>query len=156
MPSPAIVWYVRVLGALLLLQGGFGAVLKAVQGRADDLPHNGLHVVSGALGLALAAGARAGTRAHAFALRFGAFYFLLGAVGWVWTNPLGVLPLGPADHVFHLVIGGVTLAVALARRPLAVQRRDGAGRARARTRSFPSPGRSTWNASATRRKRPEA
>ena len=105
--------YVRGLGTLLALQGVGGAMLKLAQGRGDDLAHNGLHLLSGLLGLALASGARPRAGARHFALGFGLCYLGLGALAWIRPNPFGVLPLGPGDHLFHLTIGALTLAVGL-------------------------------------------
>jgi hypothetical protein len=74
-------------------------------GRTDDLVHDGVHLIPGALGVALPlSGVAVGARL--FALRF-------GSLGWFWSNRLGVLPLGPADHAFHLVIGSLTLRIGL-------------------------------------------
>lgn len=102
-------WYVRGLTALLVLQALTGTAAKLAQGRSDDLVHNALHLLSGLLGLALASGPRASGRAGRFALGFGLCYIGLGALGWAWPNPLGLLPLGTADHLFHLIVGALTL-----------------------------------------------
>ena len=110
MAGRVTLWYVRGLCALLVLQALLGTAGKLAQGRSDDLVHNGLHLLSGLPGLVLARGPRAKARAGRFALAFGLFYAGLGALGWVWPNPLGLLPLGPADHLFHLVVGTLTLA----------------------------------------------
>ena len=112
--------YVRALGLALVLQGVGGAVLKLLGGRSDDLAHNALHLVSGLLALV--------APPQAFALAFGVFYLALGGVGWVWSNPFGVLPLGPGDHLFHLAVGGLTLAVGT----LTFRRGGSRGRGKAR------------------------
>ena len=44
-----------------------GTAGKLAQGRSDDLAHNGLHLLLGLLGLALARGPRAPARAGRFA-----------------------------------------------------------------------------------------
>ena len=111
MAGRVTLWYVRGLCALLVLQALLGTAGKLAQGRGDDLVHNGLHLLSGLLGLVLVRGPRAQVRAARFALGFGLGYAGLGALGWVWPNPLGLLPLGPADHLFHLVVGTLTLGM---------------------------------------------
>ena len=113
--GPFVRRYVRVLGILLVLQAVGGAVFKLLQERSDDLPHTGLHLVSG--GLALAAGSRRSGRpaARAFALGFGVLYLALGALGHLQAPVVEALHLELADHVFHLAVGGMTLGVALKR-----------------------------------------
>ncbi len=108
-----VLWYVRALGLALVLQGGLGAVLKLFQGRGDDLAHNALHLIWGLAGLVAASGGWARAGARWFAVTFGLFYLGLGTLGWFWPNPLGILPLAAGDHVFHLIVGAVTLAVGL-------------------------------------------
>ena len=135
MAGRVTLWYVRGLCALLVLQALLGTAGKLAQGRGDDLVHNGLHLVSGLLGLAMVRGARAPEGARRFALGFGLFYAGLGAVGWVWSNPLGLLPLGPADHLFHLAVGGLTLGVGA----LAATGHKAAAAREARRRAEPSP-----------------
>lgn len=55
--------------------------------------------------------ARRGRRAG---LRPRPCHLALGLAGWVWTKSFGVLLLGPADHVFHVAVGGLVLAAGLA------------------------------------------
>ena len=112
--SPRIaLWHVRVVSGFLVAQGLAGAVLKMMEGRQDDIPHNLVHVLSGLLGLwAVRTSPGASVR---FARWFGAGYLLLALAGW--ATPDGVisaaLQLQLADQVFHTVVGAVTLAVGL-------------------------------------------
>ena len=106
--------YVRALGLLLVVQGLGGAVAKLSGGDAADVAHSGVHLLSGVVGLAMATGPGAHERARRFARGFGVFYLALGLVGPAWRNPFGVMPLGPADHLFHLIIAALTLVVGAA------------------------------------------
>lgn len=107
--------YVRGLGILLVLQALGGAVFKLLQEGSDDLPHTGLHLASGVLALAASSRRSGRPAARAFALGFGVLYLALGALGHLRAPVVEALHLELADHVFHLVVGGMTLAVGLKR-----------------------------------------
>lgn len=107
--------YVRVLGILLVLQALGGAVFKILQDRVDDLPHAGVHLLSGVLALAASSLRSSSSPARAFALGFGVLYLSLGVLGYLQAPAVGVLHLEIADHVFHIAVGTVTLAVGLQR-----------------------------------------
>ncbi|MFZ5814803.1 MAG: DUF4383 domain-containing protein [Bacillota bacterium] len=111
--GPVIRWYVRLLSAALLLQGLAGGLLKWYEGRQDDLVHNLLHLLSGLWGLAAAGRSGSAEGARRFAWGFGLFYIALAVIGWLSPAPLSLLPLGPADHLFHLIVGGVTLVTSV-------------------------------------------
>ncbi len=111
----------RVVGVLFVAAG----VLTAVFGEPADQHHNLLHLATGLV--ALVAGV-SGDRsaARTFCVAFGASYLAFGALGYLLGDPqadhlwnVGLLPLAAAEHVFHLVVGGVVLAAGLftARRP---------------------------------------
>jgi|SRR5687768_10474759 len=129
-----------IMGAVFLLLGLAGFVLPNLLGTHLSLAHNIIHLVSGAASLYFGL---KGTVAAAklFSYLFGAFYLLLGVVGY-WlgmtsTTELpahvaggynehmfrlipGVLELGSMDHLVHVVIGAVyLLGAALTRGDLA-------------------------------------
>lgn len=84
----------------------------------DDWAHSLLHV-----GSAVAAGyagwaARSARPAVLFTTVLAAIYVALGVVGWfidgLLNTPVAV-PLGPADNLFHLVVGGAAFITLLTR-----------------------------------------
>jgi hypothetical protein len=122
-----------IMGIVFLLLGLSGFVLPNLLGTHLSWVHNLIHLASGAVSLYL--GLR-GTLAAAklFCYGFGAFYLLLGVVGY-WlgmtsTTDLpahvaqgynehmfrlipGYLELGSMDHLVHVVIGAVYLIGAI-------------------------------------------
>jgi hypothetical protein len=110
----APVWYTLVSGGFLLLQGtstllfrlvpALDRAFPALLGTTHMIPvHSGLHIVTGALAIAVISWGRRGGPWW-FALGFGAFYTLLGLTGAITRSPLG-LGLQPFDHPFHLLAG---------------------------------------------------
>jgi len=91
-----------------------GAVffLRAVAA-GEDHAHPLLHLVSGGLGLTLAGLPAVLVR---YGLGFGVAYALLGVAGALGLVRLPWLPLGPADHTFHLLLGVAVAAAALVAR----------------------------------------
>jgi hypothetical protein len=116
--------YVRALGILLVLQALGGAFFKVLQERVDDLPHAGLHLLSGVVALGASSLRPSSSAARAFAVGFGLLYLSLGVLGHLQAPAVGALHLEIADHVFHIAVGTVTLAVGL-QRPGAATRRRG-------------------------------
>jgi hypothetical protein len=106
-----VVWlYCVTLGAGLLVEGGVLLALQAFNLYAGDVRHNALHAGWGILILYLVISDRSARRAALTALVFGVVYTALAVVGVLTTNPLG-LQLGPAENVFHFVVGPVALAL---------------------------------------------
>jgi hypothetical protein len=116
-----------ILGIGFLLVGIAGFVVPNLLGAHLSVTHNVIHVVSGAvaLWLGLKGTARA---AKTFCLVFGTVYLLLGVAGFVAghdtqpstgiphamdTRILKVIPgqfeVGTADHVIHVLLGGLFL-----------------------------------------------
>ncbi len=103
--------YVRVLGAFLVLQALGGATVKLVLGRADDLSHAGLHLLSGVVALWASSPRRKSSAPRCFAVCFGVLYLTLGVLGQLEASAVAALHLEVADHVFHVLVGAVTFAV---------------------------------------------
>jgi hypothetical protein len=112
--SAAPVWYARIVGGFLLLQGVVTGLFllvdpvdeafPAVLGTTRMVPqHSALHVVTGLLALALLRWGNA-RALWWFAAGFGCFYTALALSGLVTGHHLG-LELQPFDHPFHLVVG---------------------------------------------------
>ncbi len=100
-----------LLGVLVLLaaQGAFSLANRIVAGQ-DDIAHPLIHLASGSVGLLLAHSPRSLAR---FMLGFGATYLLAFGVGGA-TGVLDVswLPLGTADHIFHVAVVAAALLAA--------------------------------------------
>ena len=105
--------YLRLLSAFLVLQGAAGGLVKLAGGRSDDLAHSLLHLATGLVGWAMAR-EPGGLRAPVFGLAFGTFYLALALLGWLWPSAVRALHLRAADHLFHLVVGAVTLTAGAA------------------------------------------
>lgn len=66
--------------------------------------HNVVHTLFGVWGLLAA---RSASGATAYCKIGGAVYLLLGVLGFVVENPLGIVPLGGNDRWLHLGLGAV-------------------------------------------------
>jgi hypothetical protein len=104
----------RFFGDLFLLTG----VLVIVGGAHVDKYHNLMHMAWGALALGISfVGSTASRR---FSIASGAFYLALAFLGFAIGNPsmnrawhFGPMLLNTGDHIFHLVVGFIFLAVGL-------------------------------------------
>lgn len=117
--------YTGFAGIFLLLQGAstlgfrlyppldqaFPALLAITQMAP---PHSILHIVTGLVALAVLF--RGGKRgAFWFAAGFGMLYIGLSLTGMVFGQPSG-LAMQPFDHPFHVLLGGLGIAAAIADR----------------------------------------
>jgi hypothetical protein len=75
-----------------------------------NVTHNLLHLGFGIWGLAAS---RLSNTSMLFVLASGAIYFVLAGLGMVYSNPLGVVPIGGWDVVLHLVIAALLVSFAL-------------------------------------------
>ena len=118
-----------ILGALFILLGLLGFAAPGLGGFHLSLPHNLIHLISGAVALYLGLkGTLAGARL--FCIVFGIVYLLLGAAGYLAgadrqhtvagvthtgtdSNLLQVLPgsleLASMDHGLHILLGIIFL-----------------------------------------------
>jgi hypothetical protein len=116
--------YALIFGAVLLVVGILGFFADATFSAGSNVEgsnfiifevnawHNIVHIVSGALGLALM-GTAAGARA--FALGFGIVYLAVTVWGFITGDSvIGLLPVNLADNFLHLVIALVGIAAGLA------------------------------------------
>jgi hypothetical protein len=120
--TPSLRPYIALLGATLLVQGllswaldwsgGAGSALPARFANSDPR-HAAIHVVWGALMLVMVV-RRTDEHGYArLAFAFGVFYTALAALGLAVHHPFG-LRLDAGENAFHLIVGPVTLALALA------------------------------------------
>jgi hypothetical protein len=115
------------IGGIVLIGAGLlGFLVPGFMGMHLTAAHNLVHLVSGAVALYFGLKGTL-TAARTFCIAFGALYGLLGLAGFVaggadhtLTLIPGQLVLGTMDHVVHLIVGAVFLAVAFAQRSAAV------------------------------------
>jgi hypothetical protein len=106
-------WFCLLGGGVLLLRGIVGFVALDT---SFDTPgegwHHLIHLVSGALLIALSRGADV---ARASAIGFGIFYTGLAVIGIAdGEEVLGLIEADAADKLFHAVLGLASLAAGLA------------------------------------------
>ena len=100
----------KILGVVFVLVGIVGFAKMNLLGAHLNLPHNLVHIVSGAIALYFGF-AGSPNAARGFCLLFGIVYLLLGIVGWfvgsgeIHMLELGPLMLGTVDHVIHIALG---------------------------------------------------
>jgi hypothetical protein len=119
--TPTLRPYIAILGAALLGQGLVSWALDWSGHASNQLPnrfansdprHAAIHVAWGAVMLVLAARGMDERGYALLALAFGVFYTGLAVLGVVVHHPLG-LRLDRGENVFHLIVGPITLALAL-------------------------------------------
>jgi hypothetical protein len=119
--------YALLFGAVLLLVGILGFVADSSFGTGSDVNgsdfvvfevngwHNIVHILSGALGLALW---RTPAGARSYALGFGVVYLAVTVWGFVTGDQvLWLIPVDTADNFLHLVISLTGIAAGLASAP---------------------------------------
>jgi hypothetical protein len=126
--------YAGVLGATLVLVGILGFLVEPSFGVGDGAQrgtlilfdingwHNVVHVLSGAVGLAMAGTA---ARARLYSIGYGVVYVLVTILGFVVGDGglvLSLIPINTADNLLHLVIALSGIAIGLAS-PAGVTRR---------------------------------
>jgi hypothetical protein len=119
--TPTLRPYVALLGGTLLAQGLLSWALDWTGNASDQLPqrfansdprHALIHVAWGAVMVVLVARGM-DERGYAWlALGFGLFYTALAALGLAVHHPFG-LRLDRGENVFHLIVGPITLALAM-------------------------------------------
>jgi hypothetical protein len=104
----------RFFGGLFAVMG----VLVMVGGAHVDKYHNLMHLVWGALAFGISFVGE--TAAKRFSIASGAFYLTLATLGMLLGNPalnrawyFGPMMLHTGDHIFHLVLGSIFLAMGL-------------------------------------------
>jgi hypothetical protein len=116
---PSLRPYLAILGGTLLGQGLLSWALDWSGNASSGLPyrlansdprHAFIHVVWGAVMLALVARGMDERGYATLALTFGVFYTALAVLGVVVHHPLG-LRLDRGENVFHFIIGPLTLAL---------------------------------------------
>ena len=114
-------WVSLVFGIGFLLVAILGFVQAGMSMEADpalapkvlglfpvNLLHNVVHLAFGGGGLAAS---RTHDATRAYCRIAGIIYLVLAALGYVSPNGFGLVPLGGADPLLHLVLGGVLTAV---------------------------------------------
>jgi hypothetical protein len=120
-PSPARL-YATSVGAVLIVLGIVGFFYSASFGSPGEVDAmlgvfavngwvNVLHILTGALGLAVA-----GYASRSYSLWLGALYLALALWGFAigsGESILGFLPVDSGDNLLHLVLGALGVAAAL-------------------------------------------
>ena len=114
--------YLTLLGAALLSQGLASLLVDATGHANDGMPyrfanadprHATIHIIWGIVMLVLLARGLDEHGCTRLALTFGIFYTTLAVLGIAVHHPFG-LRLDRGENVFHLLVGPITLALALA------------------------------------------
>ena len=100
----------------------YTVLTKALGGRlAHDWMHSALHLGSAAVATYAGWGTRRAQPAVLFTGVLAVVYLGLGVGGWfvdgLFLGTPVAIPLGPADHVFHLLLGGAATAALAGRLP---------------------------------------
>jgi hypothetical protein len=101
-----------LFGLVFLVIGVLGFVLTGTSQNMSmllgifpvNLAHNLVHCLFGVWGLAAA---RSAGGATTYCKVGGAIYLVLGLLGFVAENPLGLVPLGGNDRWLHLAVGAI-------------------------------------------------
>jgi hypothetical protein len=118
---PTLRPYLAFLGGTLLAQGLVSWALDWTGNASDHLPqrfansdprHAFIHVAWGAVMLVVVARGTDERGYARLALAFGVFYTALAALGLAVHHPFG-LRLDRGENVFHLIVGPITLALAM-------------------------------------------
>jgi hypothetical protein len=119
--TPTLRPYLALLGAMLLGQGIVSLVLDWSGNASNQMPyrfansdprHAMIHVVWGTVMVVLVARGMDERGYARLALSFGVFYTALAVLGVIVHHPLG-LRLDRGENVFHLIVGPITLALAV-------------------------------------------
>jgi preprotein translocase subunit Sss1 len=108
-----------VFGLVFLLVGVLGFVQTGTSQEMSMLlnffpvnfAHNVVHCLFGVWGLAAS---RSAGGATSYCKIGGAVYLLLGVLGFVVENPLGIVPIGGNDRWLHLALGAVLFYAGMA------------------------------------------
>ena len=123
-------WYCRYVAVVFAGITAYTVVTKSLDGRlAGDWLHSVLHVASAAVAAYAGWAARRDLPSVVFTVLLATLYLGLGVLGWFVDGffegtPMAI-PLGPADNVFHLLLGVAAVAVLVTTRlPAAARNRS--------------------------------
>jgi hypothetical protein len=108
-------WWLQLVGVILVAVGILGFVSNPLVGPtglvATDNLHNVVHILTGLLALGLAYGMR--TDVGTASIIFGALYAVIFVVTLISPTLFGLfsVPVNPIDHVIHLGVAAVSLAL---------------------------------------------
>jgi len=113
--------YCRVAAVVFLLFTIYPMITKILEHRLHhDWAHGVLHLVSAAVAIYAGWFAKSNTLAVLFTWAVAIFYTALGVFGWfidgLFLGTALAIPLGPVDHVFHLLLGFGAIAVLVVNR----------------------------------------
>lgn len=92
-----------LVGVLGFALTGFGMDMQMLLGIFPvNLVHNLVHILIGVWGVAAA---RSAAGATMYCRLAGVLYLILGCLGFVVDNPMGLVPIGGNDRYLHLTLG---------------------------------------------------
>ena len=111
--------YAQIVGVVLLLLGVLGLLLgeRALLGLVNiNIMEDIVHLLMGGILASVGFGQRDEELARTVVGALGAVYLLVGLLGFISPNLLGLLPHGYSvvDNLIHLVLGILSLVVAFA------------------------------------------
>ncbi|HVR64100.1 MAG TPA: hypothetical protein VMU50_19510 [Polyangia bacterium] len=110
-------WLLQVFAPVLIATGIAGFVIPPAASLMSGAPaYNVFHIIAGSLGAALALTGSAAA-ASAFNVGFGAIDLYQAVAGLAGLPPAQLFALRPADHVVHVVLGALLVAVGWRGRP---------------------------------------
>ena len=106
---------VGLAGFIPALGGSLSMAPSPLLGLADvNLLHNFVHLIIGVCGLTMA---NTEEQAGTYCKTFGVVLLLIGILGFIAPNPLGILPIGGGDIWIHLVSGAILAYAGFAMAP---------------------------------------
>jgi len=106
---------VGLVGFIPAVGGSLSMAPSVLLGIAPvNILHNVVHLIIGICGLTMA---QTEEQAGTFCKTFGVVLLLIGVVGFIAPNPLGLLPIGGGDIWIHLVSGAVLAYAGFAMAP---------------------------------------
>jgi hypothetical protein len=96
---------VGLAGFIPALGGSLSMTPSPLLGLASvNVLHNVVHLIIGVCGLTMA---KTEEQAGTYCKTFGVVLLLIGVLGFIVPNPLGILPIGGGDIWIHLVSGAI-------------------------------------------------
>jgi len=111
----AVYTLVGLAGFIPALGGSMNMTPSTLLGIAQvNVLHNAVHLIIGICGLTMA---KTEEQAGTFCKTFGIVLLLIGVLGFIAPDPLGVLPIGGGDIWIHLISGVILTYVGFAMAP---------------------------------------
>jgi len=111
----AVYTLVGLAGFIPALGGSMNMTASTLLGIAQvNALHNAVHLIIGICGLTMA---KTEEQAGTYCKTFGVVLLIIGALGFIAPDPLGILPIGGGDIWIHLISGAILTYVGFAMAP---------------------------------------